>query len=936
MNANVRTNESKDFKQIELDILYETIEEELKKIKQIKKQIDKLIAQTKIGRNRQISPVINKSESEVLKQYSSVMILDQKQDLSVETNKRNDSNFVSSRFVIHNTLMENEDQLKKILVLRLKETIEFSNRLRKDVKKLHDGSDFSIGQWVDSLTNDSKNLNMIFGPLNQNGERNVKELGNHLLEDFNDSENGDYLKFKKTDDSSGLKQFLMPLEPSESDSCVRVLLSKFGVKGITSTHTAESFLKAQIKLNFEKDKMRRFWNINGIPLNLDKVLIRGLKCKFSSSNGFDDLMLGVIGKGKSTKYDLRIVEMKVGEDLGGFFDYIRTNKNERFTSQICDDVSSFLKVKREELSRLDINLMKVHDIVAALNNKYLFTTSGMGFDFNKKIKSGNLRNALIDSGLSKTSINKILKGAIKQNQLISLIQNGNAHKIVTKNGYFTVADEIVPELELKLKTRINTNDKFVSIKLHRNSFLPNFVKMKDGTIKLSLELLDTHLRNMKKLGKQSSDTYKTYLVLNTLLRSALDKFSPCLIHDTISEREVVKKLNEMQRTVYYELMKLSQRGIIKEFSVFKCGMMFHCLETLNDLGQKTFKKLTKNFESKSVVPYKFHQHWECYYSLEKIFKKIRITQNSDFLNGWSKLKDKFFGSLLSNDSVNVTHEEEVWQCYLDNPNWIQKILRDLKPPYKIPDGLNLSHKSKLIHPIIFFDRKTITPIEVVGFNKRLPWIGVKFHLNQFFKTDKTLSKMLLQLPLKINVRGVEFSNSKQIVDAWKKRLIQIGIPIEQVDLLGTKYNFRNSDGDFNIKLVFAIIFEYQKVWKNLFLRILEYIQTIDDWSFFLPSSIDPQNGSRIRIVKKEVQFDYTGNGDWKEVILGFGTKHGTDSWNVRKEINRTFIFPIHNNLFNKLIEDIQFHIWKEVLDSPSEIAVEETWDFIISNWKIFN
>lgn len=912
MNTNTRTTESKNYKQIELDILNKKIEEELKKIKLIKKQITKLMA---------------------LNKYSLKENLGQKLELGVEKIKQNNSNFVRSRFVIQNELEENENQLKKVLISRLNESIKYSNRLRKDVKKLYGRPEISYDRWVNSLINDSESLNKVFGPLNQNGESNVNELGIHLLKDFNDSKTGNYQKFQKTTDSPDLKQFSTPLEPSESDSYVRVLLTKFGVKGITSTHTAESFLKAQIKLNFEKDKMRRFWNINGVPLKLDKVLIRGLKGKFSSSNGFDDIMLGVIGNRNSTKYDLRTVEMKVGEDLGGFFDYIRTNTNIKFTTQISDDIDSFLKVKREELSKLKISFMKVDDLVVALNKKYLFTTSGVGFNFNKKIKSGNLRNALIDSGLPQITINQILKGAIRQNQLISLIQHGNAHKLVKKNGYFTVADEAVQEIELNVKTTINNNDKFVSIKIQRDVFLPNFVKTKDGAIRLSLDCFDTNLKNMRKSRKQSSDEYRTYSMLNSILKNAIGKLSHCLILDGISEDEIVKKMNEMQRTTYYEIMNLSQKGIIKEFSIFNCGMMFHCLETLNNLGQKTLKKLDKNFKSKSVVPYKFHQHWECIYSLEKIFKRIHITNKSDFFNGWSKLKSKFFGDLLVNDSVSVKCEEEIWQHYLDNPNWIQKILRDLKPPYKVPDGFNLNHRSKLIQPLIFFDRKTISPVEVVGFNKRLPWLGVKLNLDQFFKANETLSKMLLQFPIKFNVRGVEFSNSIKIVDAWKKRLIQSGIPVEPVNFLGTKYNFRNSDGDFNIKLFFAIVFEYQKVWTTLFSWILEYIQTIDDWSFYLPSSIEPRNGFRIRVVGKQVQFDYTGNGGWKEVLLGFGTKYGVDKWNVRKEIDRTFILPIQNNLFNNLVEDIQYQIWTEVLNSDQEIKVAETWDFIISNWN---
>ena len=83
---------------------------------------------------------------------------------------------------------------------------------------MHGKSEISCGRWANHLINDIESLNKIFGPINQNGKRNVNELGIHLLKDFNDSKKENYQKFQKTAVSSGLKQFSTPLEPSESDS----------------------------------------------------------------------------------------------------------------------------------------------------------------------------------------------------------------------------------------------------------------------------------------------------------------------------------------------------------------------------------------------------------------------------------------------------------------------------------------------------------------------------------------------------------------------------------------------------------------------------------------------------------------------------------------------------------------------------------------------
>ncbi|MHA1690091.1 MAG: hypothetical protein ACTSU7_00505, partial [Candidatus Heimdallarchaeaceae archaeon] len=64
-----------------------------------------------------------------------------------------------------------------------------------------------------------------------------------------------------------------------------------------------------------------------------------------------------------------------------------------------------------------------------------------------------------------------------------------------------------------------------------------------------------------------------------------------------------------------------------------------------------------------------------------------------------------------------------------------------------------------------------------------------------------------------------------------------------------------------------------------------------------------------------------------------GSMHGKETWNVRKDINRSFVFPSQNELFNKLIEDIKHHIWQIIPESPQEINKDEIWDFVVANWN---
>lgn len=882
------------------------IQDELKNIKQVQKLLARLSKKNKVI---------------------------QSLDYSKRIRNKIFSEFIRKNYTQKARILNQDVTITENLVSIFEENIKNSDIFRNEIKRLNIETVHDSIDSINTLLDDFSKMNGIFGPSNENGEKCIKEISKTLLKQYNNPKEGKYQALKNNYYSDNLNKFLSQLDSNEVESYIRVLLTKCGVHGITSTHTAENYLKAFIKLNFEKDKIRRFWNTSENNQKHQEVLIKALKGKYSSSNGFDEIVLSVFGKGKSTKYSLKTVEMKVGDDLSGFFDYIRINKNIKFTSQISNDIDAFLTIPLKQLIRNNIDFERANDIIVELNNKYKFTTSGIGYDFNVKIKSSNLRNSLIDSGLSLVTINKILEGSIKQNQLISLIQHGIAHKMVREKGFFTTIDETVHQVNFKTNIGKNNDDKFINIEIHRDVFLPKFVLRKDGSLILKIEGFDSILRAMENEGKQSSEEYKAYSKLNGILKDVLSNFYRCEINNEVSRDEVSRNLNDIHRLIYFELMKHCNNGLFEELSIFDCGMMFHCLETISNLGQKTDEKLLKYFNSKSVVPYAFHQHWETPYSLENSFKLTGINIDNSTLGGWIMLKEKYMGKLLPKDIVVVVNEKNIWSKFEDDSNWFQKILRDLEPPYKIPDGFNLNHYANIVRPLIFYDKESMKPVSVKGYNHRRQWLGIKIDMNKFFEEKSSFSKNLFQFPIKINVRGVEFSQSNEIVDTWKKRLIYSGIPEEQVNLLGTQYNFRNTEGYFNIKILFAIIFEYKHIWRNFTTWIQKYIQSIDNWANFLPSSVNPEYGFRFRIVDEQVQFDYTGRGDWKDVLLGIGSKMGEGTWNVRKDIKRTFVFPAQNNLFNKLIDDIEFHIWKIILDSPQDKPVGETWSFIISNWK---
>ena len=899
----------KNCKQVSLDDLKLEIQEELKNIKNIKKTIQKL-----------------SKENKYIQEF----------DYSEKNKTCFISEFVKNKYSCQKGILIDKLTIKEHLAHVFEVCFKESELLRNTIKKTGIDTTLNSSDWIKLLIDDMSNMNNIFGILNENGAQNILELAKFYLKQYNNPRNGKYKVLKNGDFSDDLKKFLCKLEKIEAESYVRVLLTKCGIHGITSTHSAEYFLKAFIKLHFEQDSIRRHWYNIDTHHSFNEVLIKGLKGKFSSSNGFDDILLSAFGKGKYKKYSLKTVEMKVGDDLSGFFDYIRVNKNSKFTSQICDDIDSFLANRLKQLIKNNISSEIVNDIIVDLSNKFKFTTSGIGYNFNIKVKSSNLRNALIDAGLSLIKTNQILKGAIKQNQLISLMQHGNAHKMVKKKGYFTTIDENVREIELKTRITVNGSDKFVITKIHRDFFLPRFVISGNGRLILEIEGFSSVLQMMDNEGKKFTDQYYAYLKLESIFKDALSEINSCKIDNNTSACEVSRNLNEMHQSIYFEILKHCKEGLFEELSIFDCGRMSHCLETINNLGQKTRTQLLKYFKSKSIVPYTFHQHWQTPYSLDKAFQLRGINTDSSSVNGWIILKDMYIGNLLSNEIVEIVDVENIWNKFLEDSNWFQKVLRDLPPPYKIPDGFNLNHQTHTVRPIIFYDKMSMTPIVVSGYNGRKQWLGMKIDMNKFFEKKSSFSKNLFQFPIKINIRGVEFSQSDEIVDAWKKRLIYAGVPEEQVNLLGTQYNFRNAEGYFSIKILFAIIFEYRNIWNEFVTWIQKYIQSVTDWSRILPNSVDPEFGLRLRVVNEQIQFDYTGTGDWNEVLLGVGAKkHGEDTWSVRKEITRTFVFPTQNELFNKLITDIQYQIWRLIPESPQDVNVNDIWDCIVSNWNAF-
>ena len=854
------------------------------------------------------------------------------QDLNILTESEEDSEFIKNRYSFQRVIETDETEIKEHLAHVFESCFKESEILRNSIQKTEINATSESRDCIRNLFEDLKQLNEIFGVLDENSSKNIMELAKYYLREHNNPKNGNFTVMMNSNLSIDMKEFHRKLEKIEAESYTRVLLTICGVHGITNTHSAEHFLKAISKLHFERDLIRSHWSNNDINYSSKEVIVKGLKRKFSSSNGFDDILLSNLRKLKNEKYCLKIIEMKVGNDLGGFFDYIRTSKNIKLTSQISNDIDYFLSKRFKQMIKYNVAFEVVNDIIVDLSNKYKFTTSGIGYDFNIKVKSGNLRNAFIDAGLPQSTINKILKGVIKQNQIISLMQHGIAHRMLKKKGYYTTIDEIVHEVELKIKIKANDEYKSVTTKIHRDIFLPKFVLRKNNKIILEIEGFEPILQRMRTNGKQSTDEYIAILKLESIIKNALGNLKQFEITNNTSAKEVVKNLNEMHRLIYFEILKYCKEGLFEEFLIFENGQMSHCLETINNLGQKTKKQLLKNFETKSIVPYTIHQHWETNYSLDNAFQLKGIRSESSPTNGWMILRDMYIGNLLSNKAIENKDIENVWIEFREDPNWFQKILRDLPPPYKIPDGFNLNHHTHMSRPIIFFDKSTIKPLSVVGYNRRQQWLGIKLDMNEFFETKTSFSKNILQFPLKINIRGVEFSQSDKIVEAWKTRLIYSGVPEDQVSLLGTQFNFRNNEDHFSIKILFAIIFEYEQIWNEFISWIQQKILTFNDWSKILPSSVDSRYGQRFRIVNQQIQFDYTGKNDWNDVLLGVGAKHGESTWNVRKEIKRTFIFPTQNLLFNMLTYDIRSRILDLIPETPQEISIDEIWNYVVSNW----
>jgi len=598
---------------------------------------------------------------------------------------------------------------------------------------------------------------------------------------------------------------------------------------------------------------------------------------------------------------------------------------------------------------LGISIDEAINIANELNKKYRYTSSILGFDFLKKAKSSNLADAFME-GLEDNidEVNKILKGAIEQNQVAAIIQNGHALKMIPdpSTGLWKCVDELVTEINIR--TYVDELGGYVDVAIPADAFTPQFIKNGDS-IELQIKGFDGILEGLNPTSSQ----YKAYNELNNLIQSALDEAGLSLEYiDDLSGSEIAGLISEMQQKIYLKLITTCDENgnfLFESLNAFDNGQVYSCIETLSDQGDETIDYLARMFEAFGVATYQGHQHWDN--PLGSAFKYL-FQRTDDMDESWKAYHKFLFGHVAKSGEWEVEDMEEMFDIMkrLDEEPELfaefgQQLMRDLTRPLAVPDGhwFNNANTKKAF---VFFDEETLEPIRVAssqaGGHADDTVAGMLYDLNDFFAERAHMNKNLLRRPLRISKSGdlvrVRWSQSAEVVEAWRKHLAEIGIPSSILDKLDDGISFSARSGNFKEKLIaFVVIwYEYRKSWDEFADWIQEGFAAN---RFTWHAGVDVADAAG-RFRHNMGRWQYLNDADeWVNVHLGTAPRYaqsGPNSVNIYQEVNMRGgmnIIPSHNTLFQYYVDKIINEFCRLILNKPESGSIEDIMEYIFQNWN---
>ena len=624
-------------------------------------------------------------------------------------------------------------------------------------------------------------------------------------------ENSIYNKVGKKEFEKKYKHFFRTINEIEIEAFVRIILFLVGIK------------EEVVFVNDPRAYVERFhiiYLLSTLTISYVDELVgtaEAILCfgKFGKrkNNGFDQLLLA---RDTSEKYVIKTINLKFN---GSNNVYLRRK------SQI------FEKIKTE-IDILDEKVKEKEELVKILLRKRRSSLQDIGLDFLRKEKNGDLQDALIKSGLDFKTVNLILNAAIKQHQLISLLENGWTFE-VTKDlqGYLVVTNDIVNYIDLVSENnsvvRIEATDLQPRISLDFIE-IPSFEEKNEN--KNIFKKIDSLLIMRLKKRKFVYNLENKYSFIETIIKIQDVLYNIITKEGLFKDFEVLSNCETKHRLefigcedelfyYYFYLEKWASRYTIRTYD----EIVLNLVPT-----NERFSLITKISESKNIETINNIKSFT-----EQIFKEIiKKIENVDFTNfSLEEIKN-----ILANNSAIAKKVTEFFKFKEGTicSNWIG---------HKIGEKRNMSKDTFVI---LENERGDLLRVSE---NRKSPLITCKFNfLNELIKNVdiRNFSPVLLHEPMyfKIDKKGklfVDFGNSRMIEkrEAWIKYLkekynlsegklsilkkraglstaIKQGMSINGVNMLKGK--------EEDIALMMLIMWEYQQLWNKVGEKFAELIK----------------------------------------------------------------------------------------------------------------
>ncbi len=934
IKSEVKSNLKRAIDEFHEEIVNE-IQEELTKMEQVKKQIDKIRKRCKLPDLSHLTwsqlESLELSYKKQLNQQSKQDILIEKEKCEIEQFKKdkqdnlvkgNNTNISFSTERKKKSLMEQSFNQIKTALRTIRE--KYANKL-KIVAQINELDK----NWKYYFDNPKDFHELLLKKID--GSKNllhyIKQyyiaLTNKILLDLDPSIRKYYLNPSKLDRYGNLIDDL--LTEREAEAYFYSIFGQLPVNIGDFRNYAEELQRAWIKTNAKNDKIYRNLYSNEI---LDKVLFYGFD-KHSKSYGVDDFIIMKYANIDTPRF--RIVSMKSSDSsadkLFKIFSLKSSSKwyKDYVKKGIKTKLSKHLTTIVKNTHKFDDNEVKV--ISNLLQYKYSLQVDSIGGGLLKKLHTGSINGIektitkLVTAGKLSGTLDNYMNAIVKQNQLIELVQNGATRRINRSKGHWVHTNDVLEEI--KLKVRIN--DKSVVRTSDQLSFLGDVfhpvIKMDESTMKISMngfELAKIEpTSNEYKIAKYFNNRFEQ--ISNENIINFDDNINPSVL--ARNPCDLVNFVTSIQRKI---LCDLFSNGFLCEIEDFlgSDGLEF-VSSILSEKSEEISNTISETIHMFSVRPFNVIQIW--HFPFGELGRLMRRNDYPSVI--WQKFDEEVF-RIFTKDIIenversilqNTKHYDEVNEVIESIENRFLQgliVVRYFKAPIGIPTTRFFENMDNFV--LCFLD-KNGKPVPHTVINKNniknevkifynIDWNKHDTEGNIFDRYDLTLPfGFQFTIPKRLTSErtiDILMSWKSDVVEHWKNILSKNPYDIPQRILRKFSTSTKmNSVAEPDLIVLYILMFSiWLKNWNDFInnvwnLKILrESLQNTDDLL------IECKNGM------------YFVND--KEVYLGFAKTYINSKGSVWYRYGPYFV-PHKNNFIVGYLNSLQVELLR-LLNSNRE------------------